>query len=63
MNIEKKTILKEDGRSLHYFHFPRTASTSQTAAFAQVNPNIVNGHETKSEGVSESQKAEGSKNV
>lgn len=38
MQIEKKRIRKEDGRTLVYYHFPETATPEQTAAFATVVP-------------------------
>ena len=43
MNIEKKTIQKEDGRTLHYYHFPQTATESQTEAFRAVDPDRTDG--------------------
>lgn len=51
MKIEKKTLQKEDGRSITFYHFPESATPEQTAAFIaldskvetiaalQVNPN------------------------
>ena len=33
MKMEKKQIVKEDGRYLVYYHFPDTASEEQTHAF------------------------------
>ena len=36
MQIEKKQILKEDGRYLVFYHFAETATPEQTAVFAAV---------------------------
>ena len=36
MRFLKKTITKEDGRTLHYYHFPESASESQKLAFDAV---------------------------
>jgi hypothetical protein len=33
MRLEKKQIVKEDGRYLVYYHFPDTATPEQTLAF------------------------------
>lgn len=33
MRMEKRRILKEDGRYLIYYHFPESANAEQTAAF------------------------------
>ncbi len=38
MRLEKKVILKEDGRYLVYYHFPETATAEQSAVFAAVTP-------------------------
>ena len=37
MRMEKKRILKEDGRYLVYYHFPDTASPEETAAFTEIH--------------------------
>jgi len=37
MRMEKKRILKEDGRYLVYYHFPDTAPHSEAAAFAAID--------------------------
>ena len=36
MQIEKKQILKEDGRYLVFYHFPASASEEQTTSYAQI---------------------------
>ena len=36
MRIEKKKILKEDGRTLIFYHFADTASETQQKAFQSV---------------------------
>ena len=36
MQMEKKQIVKEDGRSLIYYHFPASADVAQTAAFTGI---------------------------
>jgi hypothetical protein len=36
VRLEKKRIIKEDGRLLTFYHFPATATDSQTAAFGAV---------------------------
>jgi len=42
--MEKKRILKEDGRYLLYYHFPESATPEQTKAFEAVPaPVIVSG--------------------
>ncbi len=46
MDTEQKTITKEDGRILHYYHFPKTATQSQTLAFESVDPDKVDGGHT-----------------
>ena len=38
MQMQKKRILKEDGRYLVYYHFVESATAEQTAAFAEVVP-------------------------
>ncbi|HEV2473806.1 MAG TPA: hypothetical protein VGS41_14110 [Chthonomonadales bacterium] len=34
MELEKKRIIKPDGRYLIYYHFPESATEEQTAEFA-----------------------------
>lgn len=36
MRMEKKRIVKEDGRSLIYYHFPASANEEQISAFAKI---------------------------
>lgn len=44
MRMDKKRILKEDGRYLLYYHFPDSATPEQTEAFEAVPaPVIVSG--------------------
>ena len=38
MRMEKKTILKDDGRYLIYYHFAESATPEQKAAFDAVTP-------------------------
>lgn len=38
MRMEKKRILKEDGRYLVYYHFVESATEEQTVAFDAVVP-------------------------
>ncbi len=40
MYIEKKQIQKEDGRKLTYYHFPETATDSETDAFKSVEAEV-----------------------
>jgi len=56
MQLEKKQIVKEDGRYLVYFHFPATATEEQTAAFHDVethapNPLTVNASHSQTDDV------------
>ncbi len=37
MRIDKKIVTKDDGRYLLYYHFPRSASATQTKAFESLN--------------------------
>jgi hypothetical protein len=39
--ILKKAIIKEDGRALIYYHFPKTASASQKQAFEGVAGTVI----------------------
>lgn len=34
MRLEKKLVVKEDGRYLLYYHFPETATAEQSEVFA-----------------------------
>jgi len=36
MRMEKKRVLKEDGRYLIYYHFPETATPEQTGTFQAI---------------------------
>jgi hypothetical protein len=38
--MEKKRILKEDGRYLLYYHFPESATEEQTATFASIPASV-----------------------
>lgn len=38
MQMEKKRVLKQDGRYLVFYHFPATATPEQTALFEQIQP-------------------------
>lgn len=38
MRMQKKIILKEDGRYLIYYHFPDTASEEETTTFEAIEP-------------------------
>jgi hypothetical protein len=35
--MEKKRILKEDGRYLVYYHFPNTATPAESSTFAEID--------------------------
>ena len=37
LKIEKKVLVKEDGRKLTFYHFPASATASQTEAFQTVD--------------------------
>ncbi len=37
MQIEKKTIIKEDGRYLVAYHFPDSATPEESAVFAAID--------------------------
>jgi hypothetical protein len=37
LRILKKSIVKEDGRALIYYHFPQSCSASQKEAFENVD--------------------------
>ena len=36
MRMEKKQILKDDGRYLVYYHFPDSASPDETQVFSEI---------------------------
>jgi hypothetical protein len=36
LRYQKKTVVKEDGRTLIYYHFAQTATADQSEAFAGV---------------------------
>ncbi len=38
MRMEKKRILKEDGRYLVYYHFPDSASPDEAQVYAAIDP-------------------------
>jgi len=38
MHVEKKRILKPDGRYLIYYHFPDTATSEESAVFSDIEP-------------------------
>ena len=58
MENEQKTITKEDGRILHYYHFPKTATQSQTLAFESVDPDKVDGGHTPHENTAQAESPE-----
>lgn len=41
MRMEKKRVLKEDGRYLIYYHFPETATPEQTGTYDQIAPSVT----------------------
>lgn len=45
MRMEKKRILKEDGRYLIYYHFPDTATPEQTGTFDAIDASGQTGAE------------------
>ncbi len=49
MRMEKKRILKEDGRALYYYHFAETATTEETAVFEAIVPQEAEPHTDESE--------------
>ena len=36
MQLIRKTIIKEDGRTVYVYHFPETATEEQRSAFEQI---------------------------
>ena len=47
MRMEKKRILKEDGRYLIYYHFPDTATPEQTGTFAAIAASVISEGDTE----------------
>jgi len=41
MRMEKKRILKEDGRYLVYYHFPDSAGPEETQVYADIDPAVA----------------------
>ena len=49
MRLEKKRVLKEDGRYLLYYHFPDTATPEQTGTFEAIEASGQTGAEDGSQ--------------
>ncbi|HZT41059.1 MAG TPA: hypothetical protein VFA07_02660 [Chthonomonadaceae bacterium] len=47
MRMEKKKVLKEDGRYLIYYHFPETATPEQTGTFNAIAASVTSEGDTE----------------
>jgi hypothetical protein len=56
MRMEKKTVLKEDGRYLVYYHFPESATPEETATYAAIEPERIGVGQTPQSTIPEEEK-------
>ncbi len=40
MHVIKKSITKDDGRALYYYHFPATATEEETKVFNDIDGEV-----------------------